>query len=266
MSWGPIRVERHAAALAVALRAGIEVMTKTRIAIVEDEPAMRDSLSSLFAEASDFELVAALENGTQALQTIDSQPLDVLIVDLGLPDMDGRDVIRHCVLRQPDTDVLVVTVFGGDDQVFGSLAAGATGFLRKDEMPAEMVDCVRTLRAGGSPVSPSIARRLLGFFHSPAESRPLGAKMSTVPSDLLFPAPVRDPVSTTTQAQEALSAREIEILELVGKGLNVADIGALLRISTHTVGTHVKNIYRKLAVHSRTEAVYEARHLGLIRD
>jgi DNA-binding NarL/FixJ family response regulator len=277
-------------------------MSPTRIAIVEDERPMRERFAALFGAEPDFHVVGAVATGREGLALIEREPLDVLLVDLGLPDMDGRTLIARCTQHQPECDVIVVTIFGNDDKVFGSLAAGATGYLLKDNLPGEIVECVRMLRAGGSPVSPSVARRLLQFFRTRAagqgapapgisatatgartsgssataavraaasagsSSSPAASAPAQPASTSLSARPAPSPPARSPAAPEPLSPRETEILELVGKGLSIADIGALLSISAHTAGTHVKNIYRKLAVHSRTEAVYEARHLGLIRD
>ncbi len=163
-----------------------------------------------------------------------------LLVDLGLPDMSGIEIIREAARRYPDTDAMVVTVFGDEEHVLASIAAGATGYLLKDSLPEEFVDVIKELRAGGSPISPVIARKLLKKLR-----------------------PVNDVAPSLDQP--ALSARESEILSLISKGFRFTEIAALLEISPHTVTTHVKKTYQKLAVHSRGEAVYEASRMGLIK-
>ena len=137
---------------------------------------------------------------------------------------------------------MVVTVFADEEHVLGAIEAGATGYILKDSLPEEFVGLIKQLIAGGSPISPVIARQLLKLF------KPGGA---TTPE----PKPSED---------SGLSARESEVLAMIAKGFNFAEIARLLGMSPHTVTTHVKKIYQKLAVHSRGEAVYEASRMGLI--
>jgi DNA-binding NarL/FixJ family response regulator len=217
----------------------------TQVLIVEDEPEFLQRFSQAVLADAKLRLLAAVSSGAAAQAVMRSQPFDVLMVDLGLPDMDGVDLIREAVVRQPGCDVLVVTMFGDDGHVLSSIEAGATGYLLKDAMPREIAACVHELRAGGSPISPSIARRVLERFQQ------------RVP---LSSTPPAGPRSDGVQ----LSEREIEILKLVAKGLAFQQVGEVLGISPHTVVAHVKKIYRKLAVHSRGEAVYEAGQLGLL--
>jgi DNA-binding NarL/FixJ family response regulator len=181
-----------------------------------------------------------VSNGAGALAMLAANAPDILLLDLGLPDIHGIEVIRHVARHHPDCDVLVVTMFGDDHHVFEALEAGATGYLLKDSGLDRIAACIHDLRAGGSPISPSIARRVLARLR--AEPAP--------------PAPEPPP--------QVLTPREIELLKLVAKGLSFDSIGELLEISPHTVVAHVKKIYRKLAVHSRGEAVYEATQMGLL--
>ncbi len=201
------------------------------VLIVEDEPAFLRRFAG------------AVSTLAAAHAVIDVTPLDVVLTDLGLPDGHGVDVIRHALARHPRCDVLVVTMFGDDGNVIDSLAAGATGYLMKDSMPAHIASSILEVHAGGSPISPAIARRVLQRFR-------------------LAPAP--PPAQATVPPPSPLSQRETEILRLVAKGLSFKDVGEILSISPHTVVTHVKRVYQKLAVHSRGEAVYEANQLGLL--
>jgi len=142
--------------------------------------------------------------------------------------------------------VLVVTMFGDDEHVLASIEAGATGYLLKDAMAERVAAGIHELRAGGSPISPSIARRVLARF-----------RVGAVPAD-------RVEAAAVAVAPSPLTERETEILRLTAKGLSFDTIGELIGISPHTVVAHVKKIYRKLAVHSRGEAVYEAGQMGLL--
>jgi DNA-binding NarL/FixJ family response regulator len=210
--------------------------------IVEDDPSFLNRFCRTVADEAGFELFAAVRDGTTARDTLTRGAPDVLLVDLGLPDMSGIEIIRETAGRYPATDIMVVTIFGDEGHVLASIEAGATGYLLKDALPEEFVDQIKALRAGGSPISPLIARQLL------KKLRPPGG--------------VTDEAARTGSA---LSARESEILSIIAKGFSFAEIAKLLGISPHTVTTYVKKIYQKLAVHSRGEAVYEASRLGLIR-
>lgn len=210
-----------------------------KVMIVEDDPIFLNRFCAIVAADADLELFAAVPNGAAALDALSRSAPDVLLVDLGLPDMSGINVIRETALRYPDTDILVVTVFGDEEHVLASIEAGATGYLLKDSLPDEFTQVIKSLREGGSPINPIIARQLLNRLR---------------PKQAVAPVPSRE-----------LSARETEILTLIAKGFSFGEIAKLLEISTHTVTTYVKKIYQKLAVHSRGEAVYEASKMGLIR-
>lgn len=212
-----------------------------RVLIVEDEPELMRRFSQAVLNDQSLSLVAAVSTGTAALAVLSTTSPDVILLDLGLPDMRGIDVITHLARHQQQCDVLVVTMFGDDQHVFEALEAGATGYLLKDSGLERIAASIHELRDGGSPISPSIARRVL-------------ARLRTGPG--------ASPAQAGTPC--ALTPREIELLKLTAKGLSFDSIGELLEISPHTVVAHVKKIYRKLAVHSRGEAVYEATQLGLL--
>jgi DNA-binding NarL/FixJ family response regulator len=217
----------------------------TSVLIVEDEPEFLRRFSDAVLADTSLRLLAAASTGAAACALLDSSlPPDVMLVDLGLPDMDGVDVIRHAARVCPQCDVLVVTIFGDDAHVLASIEAGATGYLLKDTARESVAAAIHELRAGGSPITPSIARKVLDRFKL-TRGQPLSALPSPAP-----PSP--------------LSARETEILSMVAKGLSFETVAEVLAISPHTVVAHVKKIYRKLAVHSRGEAVYEAGQMGLL--
>lgn len=218
-------------------------MDQTSILIVEDEPEFLRSYCVTLGREPDFRLVGAVTSVGAAVALLEHSVPDVLVVDLGLPDGNGTEIIRHAVRKRPDCDALVVTVFGDDGHVIDAIEAGATGYILKDSPASELIHCIRELRAGGSPISPSIARRLLARMRI-AEEKPGTA-----------PAPAQ---------QSPLTEREGEILRLVAKGLSFAEVSGALAISSHTVVAHVKSIYRKLSVHSRGEAVFEASQMGLL--
>ncbi|HLS56446.1 MAG TPA: response regulator transcription factor [Zeimonas sp.] len=235
----------------------------TRVLIVEDEPTFQRRLSEAVQADPQLHLLALVSSGAAAKALLDAQAPDVMLVDLGLPDVDGLDVIRHAARHRPACDVMVVTVFGDEAHLMASIAAGATGYLLKDASNERIAAAIHELRAGGAPISPGLARRVLAQLRvghganagAPAASAPPAAPgASGEPSSPGAPASVDSP----------LTERETEILRMIAKGLSFDTVAGVLGISAHTVVTHVKKIYRKLAVHSRGEAVYEAGQMGLL--
>ncbi|MEO8383894.1 MAG: response regulator transcription factor [Betaproteobacteria bacterium] len=218
-----------------------------RVLIVEDDPAFRARYAAMLANDPSFEVVASVATGAEGLAMLDLRKPDVLLVDLGLPDLSGIEVIRHASQTLPKCECMVVTVFGDEEHVLASIEAGAAGYLLKDASEESFLSGIQELINGGSPISPIIARRLLKRF----QAEPTAASVAIDVDD------EGDSVS--------LSDREREILLLASKGFNYPEMGKLMSISPHTVTSHVKKIYRKLAVHSRGEAVFEANRMGLIR-
>ena len=217
-----------------------------RVLIVEDDPAFRARYAAMLATDAAFEVVASVGTGGEGLAMLDLRKPDVLLVDLGLPDISGIEVIRHASQTLPKCECMVVTVFGDEEHVLASIEAGASGYLLKDASEESFLSGIRELMNGGSPISPIIARRLLKRFQA-----------GSLPTRVVIGTPEEESVS--------LSDREHEILLLASKGFNYPEMGKLMSISPHTVTSHVKKIYRKLAVHSRGEAVFEANRMGLIR-
>ena len=213
-----------------------------KVMIVEDDPAFLNHFCKIVTSNPELELFAAVTSGFAARESLARGAPDVLLIDLGLPDVSGIQIIHETAMRHPETDIMVVTVFGDEEHVLASIEAGATGYLLKDSLPEEFIDLIKQLRAGGSPISPVIARQLLKRLR---------------PNQALL--------ALEAQDHKVLSVRESEILNLIAKGFSFAELAKLLEISPHTVTTYVKKIYQKLAVHSRGEAVYEASRRGLIK-
>ncbi len=218
--------------------------TKARVVLVEDDPDTRRRFVEMIGGQPDLQLIAECKTAAEALSFLAQHDADVLLTDLGLPDQSGVNVIRYCAQRWPQCDVMVITVFGDEAHVIASIEAGATGYVLKDATASELAEHVRDLRSGGSPISPMIARYLLRRYQVLPE---LPAAQTHIPTEGL------------------LSNREVEVLGYIAKGFSFSEIAGFLDISVHTVMTHVKRIYKKLAVHSRGEAVYEAQQLGLLR-
>ena len=175
----------------------------------------------------------------EAIALAGQRPADVYLVDLGLPDRDGRDFIRWLVQQQPDALPMVVTVFADEDHVLTSLEAGAMGYLLKDSPGSEIALRIVELHEGGSPISPSVARSVIRRF-------------SRAPQGLL------------PEEDNPLSKRELEVLRLIEKGMTYDEVAQLLDLSWHTVTAYLRRVYRKLQVNSRGEAVFEARQRGII--
>jgi DNA-binding NarL/FixJ family response regulator len=213
----------------------------TSVLIVEDEPEFARRFTNAVLSDAGLALAGCAGTGREAIAMLEAQPAHVVLLDLGLPDMGGVEVIRHAVRRQVACDVLVVTMFDDDQHVLDSIEAGAAGYLLKDALPESIVSGIHDLRSGGSPISPGIARQILDRL------RPTLAAARPAP-------PPGSP----------LTDRETELLRLTAKGLSFDTISNLMGISPHTVVAHVRKIYRKLSVHSRGEAVYEATQLGLL--
>lgn len=176
------------------------------------------------------------------LALLDGPAPDVLLVDLGLPGGCGTGLIRKVAEKWKSCDVMVVTVFGDEAHVMKAIEAGATGYLLKDAEGTDLLEQIRALKAGGSPITPVVARQLLLRFAPPLRDNPV--KVSVSP----------------------LSSRESQILALAAKGYRYEEVAELTGITRHTVMTHVKRIYEKLQVHSKSEAVYEARLQGFVPD
>lgn len=213
------------------------------IAIVEDDASFMGAFLQAIHGAPDLRLVGSAGNRAQGLALLEKPPADVLLVDLGLPDGSGIDVIRAASRLWPQCGIMVSTTFGDETHVMQSIEAGAAGYLLKDSEPGSMTDEIRSLARGGSPISPIIARLVLGRF-----------RKSAVPEA----SALADP------ATPSLSAREKQVLDYITKGFTADEIARLMDLSRYTVQTFVRRIYSKLKVTSKAEAIYEARSQGLL--
>jgi DNA-binding NarL/FixJ family response regulator len=228
------------------------------VLIVEDDAQMREFFAGSVARNDQLSLLAAVATVMEARAWLDnpSQRVDVLLTDLGLPDGSGLDVIRHARLWHPECEALVISMFGDEDNVMASIEAGALGYIHKDTTPEDVAQTILDMKAGASPISPMIARRVL------AKYRALQVPPPATPGPDAGP----DAMPSTPSGEEKvqLSGREQEVLELIARGFSYAEIARLKAVSVHTVQTHIKHLYSKLAVHSKSEAVYEATRMGLL--
>lgn len=210
-----------------------------RIGILEDDEALRAYVEAVVAGAEGMTLAFSAGCLADARQAIVGNPVDLCLVDLKLPDGSGLDFVTD-VKGASAAKCLIFTVLGDRSSVLLALKSGADGYLLKDT-PADLLrtNIDRTLR-GETPISPQAATFLLEVWR--------GAEPTTLPGRL----------------DDALTVREVDVLKLFSRGMSYRETAELLGISAHTIGDHVKSIYRKLSVHSRTEAIFEARQIGLI--
>jgi len=196
------------------------------VSIVEDDDDIREALALLIDAAEGFRCADAWIDCETALEAIGEDPPDVVLMDIQLPGISGIEGTARIKERFPDTDVVMLTIHRDDDLVFRALTAGATGYLVKDSGPERILEAVREVRAGGAPMSTNIARKIVSSFRKTSES--------------------------------PLSKRETEVLAELCRGQSYRAIAETLFISEDTVHFHIKNIYRKLSVHSKSAAVAKA--------
>lgn len=219
-------------------------MLPIAVAVVDDETHVRRLFESAVQADSGLTLAFAAQTVAEAKTLAQTHAAQVYLVDLGLPDADGREFIRWITCNQPGALVMVVTTFGDDEHIVSSFAAGAVGYLLKDSSTGEIAQRIAELVAGGSPISPSVARRMLQHFVSSP------------------PAPAAPSAAAAPESENTLSVREHEVLRLIEKGLTYDEVAQALGITWHTVTGYLRRVYRKLEVNSRGEAVFEARQRG----
>lgn len=207
-----------------------------RVFVVEDDALLREHLTELLSSAEGFQVVGEAGSGAEALATFVAAKADVALIDLGLPDMTGQALISELAGLGTKTQVMAHTVFDDRANVLEAIKAGASGYVLKGSTPRDLIASLESLHAGGAPMSPRIARAVLLELRGTATE------------------PEPDP----------LSPRERQLLKLVDEGLTYKQISDALHVSTHTVHSHIKNIYEALQARSRAEALAKARGRGLI--
>ena len=228
-----------------------------RVLIVEDDPQMREFFAGSVLRSPHLTLVSSVATVAEAKALLDqaAPELDVLLTDLGLPDGSGLDVIRHARLRNPGCEALVISMFGDEANVLASIEAGALGYIHKDAAPDDIANTILEMKAGASPISPMIARRVLNKYLS---------MQSHVASALAVTAQAAIKNEVPDVERGLLSKREQEVLELISRGFSYSEIAESKSLSVHTIQTHIKSLYGKLEVHSKMEAVLEATRMGLL--
>jgi DNA-binding NarL/FixJ family response regulator len=210
----------------------------TRVWVVEDQPEIRDSLTSLIGGTPGFECAGSFGSMEAALAQPGGVSPHVALVDIGLPGMNGIEGIRRIHDRWPSVCPVMLTVYDDDERIMEALCAGANGYLLKNTPPVRLLEAIKDSAAGGSPMSPEVARRVVELFRR---------------------------VQPPPQADYQLTAHEVRILNLLVRGENYKTAAVILGVSVNTVSYHVRHIYDKLHVHSRSEAVAKALRSGLLR-
>ena len=212
-------------------------MRKYTLTLVEDDTDVRERLSQLILDHDKFELLDASGTVEKGLEALKHYKPDILLTDLGLPDGSGIEIIKAIEQMHLDCEAMVISGFQDEYTVFSALEAGAKAYILKHDESQKITDAILSMMDGGAPISPVIARLMLQKFQS---------------------------VQPAIELPEALTERQIKILKYVSQGFSSKEIAEKLDISYYTVTTHIKNIYTKLQVNSRTEALHEASRLGLL--
>ena len=208
-----------------------------RVVIIEDERRIREGLEALINGTEGYRCTATFRSMEDALLSPWPEVPDVVLVDIGLPGMSGLDGLRPLRERYPDSALLMLTVYEDDERIFDALCAGACGYLLKRTPPAKLLESLREAKHGGAPMSPEVAQRVISLFRT-----------------------IRPP----EHAGYDLTPHEVRLLKLLTEGHNYKSAAAELGVSFHTVAFHVQNIYEKLQVHSKSEAVAKALRHRLI--
>ena len=214
-------------------------MEPVKVYVVEDQPKILKSLIKLLGGFKEIEIVGKALSGEESLEGIAAQQPEVVLLDLGLPQMSGIEVTREIKKKYPKMEVLIFTVFDEEEKVMEAIQAGASGYLLKGMEAEKIVEAIREVKDGGSVIQPSLARSLLRQFQVQAEP----GKEEPFPN---------------------LTPREVEILQIIAKGLSNAEAAKVLKISRATIRTHLEHIYAKMSVSNRVEAITEGIRQGLI--
>lgn len=218
----------------------MNTLREMKMALVEDDDLTRQRIVEILLQRMPQSAISEFKDLKTAQKHASTHQQDFWLVDLGLPDGSGIDLIRYVKKIYTDTNVLVLSVFGDVDNILNSIEAGANGYLLKDAVERDLMDALDAIDSGGTPLSPMIASRLL---------------------ERMLPAKVNDASGINGYL---LTSREAELLNFLSRGYTATEVGERMEIAVSTVRTHIKNIYSKLAVKSRTEAIFEARAMGIL--
>ncbi len=207
-----------------------------RLVIIEDDPILLESLKLLLSGEKGIIVAGAFNSAEQALRSLRKAAPEVMLADLGLPGMSGIELIKRAKEDMPELEIMAHTVFEDRENVFSAIKAGASGYILKGSSPREIVEAIYEIHKGGAPMSPKIARKVIHEFQD----------------------------ENVEGQQYLLSQREKDIVKCIEQGLTYKEISLRLNISSHTVHTHIKNIYEKLQAKDRGEALIKARKTGII--
>jgi DNA-binding NarL/FixJ family response regulator len=229
------------------------------VALVEDEPETHARLLVALSSDTTIDVVFATSAAKPMLQWLvskmgESSP-SVLLVDLGLPDHSGLEVIRLCKAMHPKTEIMVITMFGDEANMIRAFEAGASGYLLKDGTESELSEHVRTLHGGGSPMSPIIARQLLTR---------MGSVSKLAPQALPPMSASQLPLPMKPDSGGLLTEREEQVLQLLSRGYSYGELAKEMGVTINTIQTHIRGLYAKLEVHSKSQAVFQARQRGFL--
>ena len=209
------------------------------VAIVDDEPVVRMGLEGLLKRSPGFSCCGVYADAETAMTGLPTTPPNVLLMDIQLPGLDGISAIRTLRGRLPDTEIIMLTALEDHDRIFASFAAGAAGYLLKHTAPNKILEAIKEVNGGGSPMSAPIARRLVKFFGN----------------DKVVPPAAHAPPVPAVEVNASLTGREREVLDLMAEGLLYKEAADRLGLSVDTIRAHLRNIYKKLRVRNRTEAI-----------
>jgi DNA-binding NarL/FixJ family response regulator len=217
-------------------------MDKTRVMLVDDHVLVREGTRQLLEAEGDLQVVAEAGDGEEAVQLAAEHSPDVVLMDIALPKLSGLEATKQIKSLKPSTAILVLTAYDDEQHIFAFLEAGAAGYLLKDVSAADLVQAIRAVRAGESMLHPVVARKVIDYF----VRRGVG----------------RGPDGEQNRSIDQLSEREVDVLKLAAKGMTNRAIASELTISSRTVQAHLSNVFSKLGVGSRTEAVLYALREG----
>ncbi len=215
-------------------------MAPIKLIVADDHRLFREGLKALLSVTDDIEVIGEAEDGDSVVEKCSLQQPDIILMDINMPGLNGIQATQRILEKHPQTDIIILTMLEDDASIFNAMRAGARGYLLKGSDPNEVLSVIRAVAEGQALFGPAIAARVLGYFKA----------LSTYPNQALAPLP-------------ELTERELEVLRLISQGLNNQDIAQKLFLSPKTVRNHITNIFSKLQVADRAQAIVRAREAGL---
>ncbi|EKO53035.1 response regulator [Leptospira kirschneri] len=213
------------------------------VSIVEDNSHAALNLQELLSKSNEFKFLEHYSNSHKAIEQIPFNTPDIVILDIGLPEKNGLECLKELKEKTPNTKYVIFTVFEDEEKIVEAIQAGASGYLLKDTSPELFLAELKVIVLGGAPLTPRIADKIIREFTKKEESK-------------------NQPVQNTL----GLTKRKLQILNFIALGMTVSDIADELDISSHTVSRHIEKIYKKMEVHSKSEAIIRGRRMGIIQD